>query len=147
MLLLRELKQLCHSAAEKPGGATFFDALLKSLDPSYVCPDTDLRRIPAIGPVVVPSVVCPDVAPAFRFSCRPPVLIWPGVASIYWLEGAIEARLHFAWSPALMDTGESAWSDVASFDWRGHIVSSLTIVVSGGVPSCALKAIPPVARL
>jgi putative hemolysin len=53
MLLLRELKCLCHSAAEHPGGATFFDALLKNLNLSYVCADTDLRRIPARGPVVV----------------------------------------------------------------------------------------------
>jgi putative hemolysin len=53
MLLLGELKQLCHSAAEQSAGASFFDTLLQSLDLSYVCAEIDLRRIPARGPVVV----------------------------------------------------------------------------------------------
>jgi len=54
MLLLRELKQLCHSAAEEQSeGASFFDTLLQRLDLSYICGETDSRRIPARGPVVV----------------------------------------------------------------------------------------------
>ena len=53
MLLLGELKQLCHSAAEQSEGNSFFDTLLRRLELSYVCAETDLRRIPARGPVVV----------------------------------------------------------------------------------------------
>ena len=53
MLLLSELKQLCHSAAEQSDGARFFDTLLQRLDLSYACAETDRHRIPARGPVVV----------------------------------------------------------------------------------------------
>ena len=53
MLLLSELKKLCHLSAEQAAGSSFFDTLLRSLDLSYVCAEADHLRIPARGPVVV----------------------------------------------------------------------------------------------
>ena len=62
MLLLGELKQLCHSAAEQSEGNSFFDTLLRRLDLSYVCAETDRRRIPA----EVPSWWWPIILTASR---------------------------------------------------------------------------------
>ena len=53
MLLLSELRQLCYSSAEQSDSGSFFDTLLRRLDLSYFCAETDLRHIPARGPVVV----------------------------------------------------------------------------------------------
>ena len=53
MLLVSELKQLCYSSAEQSQGSSFFDTLLRRLNLSYACAETDLRHIPARGPVIV----------------------------------------------------------------------------------------------
>ena len=66
MLLLGELKQLCHSSAEQSAGSSFFDSLLGRLDLSYVRAETDLRRIPSRGPVVVAANHPYGLAARFR---------------------------------------------------------------------------------